>query len=124
MPLLETAVRQYNWGYFDAFEDDIDLRNVWLFMLWRLQQHQSVDRLTDEVMAAFPRLVLELTGSSSRLGTERLDGLIESRFIRRFLEFWGFVTLDPRRFSAGERIPRSVNIQPLLSQTFQFTVGD
>lgn len=124
MPLVEAAVRQYNWGYFDAFEDDIDLRNIWLFMLWRLQQHQSLDRLTDEVMTAFPRMMLELTGSSSGLGTERLNALIESRFIRRFLEFWGFVTLDPKRFSNGERIQRSVNIQPLLSQTFQFAVGD
>jgi len=41
---------------FDCFENDVDLRSFWLFMLWRLQEHHSVDQLLEEVATAFPDL--------------------------------------------------------------------
>jgi hypothetical protein len=44
----EAATTQYNWGYLDNWED-IDIRTFWLFMLWRLQCHSSVDQLSEEV---------------------------------------------------------------------------
>lgn len=53
-PMLAAAVSKYNWGYLDGFEFDIDLRPFWLFMLWRIQSHNSVDQLVEEVMTAFP----------------------------------------------------------------------
>ncbi|TMX34664.1 hypothetical protein DA100_15475 [Vibrio sp. Hep-1b-8] len=52
-----------------------------------------------------------------------LSMLIESRFIERFLQFWGFVIIDPRRFLNTELIGRTVQVLPLLKQTFQFTIN-
>ncbi|ABC32973.1 conserved hypothetical protein [Hahella chejuensis KCTC 2396] len=49
--------------------------------------------------------------------------LIESRFIERFLQFWVFVTIDPRRYINAEPVARMVKIQPLLKQSFQFTIN-
>ena len=47
-PMLEAAISKYNWGYLDGFEFDADLRTFWLFMLWRIQSHSSVDLLVEE----------------------------------------------------------------------------
>lgn len=122
-PMLDAAVSQYNWRYFDLFEDDVDLRMYWLFMVWRLQQHACIEQLTDEVITAFP-YVLEQLGVISGCSLEKsLDILIESRFISRFLQFWGFVTLDPKQGFSLDREPRTVQLQPLLADTFHFTVN-
>jgi hypothetical protein len=48
--------------------------------------------------------------------------LIESRFVERFLQFWGFVTVDPRKYRDQERLSRTVDIQLLLNQSFRFSV--
>ncbi|WP_090284338.1 YecA family protein [Nitrosomonas mobilis] len=122
LPMLDAAITKYNWGYLDGWEDDVDLRTYWLFMLWRLQSHSSVDQLIEEVATAFPDLVRQYPSSEYRTPQEQLGMRIESRFIERFLQFWGFVTVDPRRMFAGERVPRKVDIQPLLMQTFRFGI--
>jgi hypothetical protein len=49
--------------------------------------------------------------------------LIESRVIERFLQFWGFVTVNPKRYINQERLPRKADIQPLLRQAFEFSVS-
>lgn len=121
-PMLEAAITQYNWDYLDSFEHDIDLRTFWLFMLWRLQSHASMDKLLDEVVTAFPDLLHQFTPNDHYSPEKILGILIELRFIERFLQFWGFVTVDPKRFFADEREPRKVQVQPLLTQTFQFTI--
>jgi len=122
LPMLETAVANYNWSYLDAFEDDIDMRLFWVFLLWRLQSHGSVEQLMDEVCVAFPALLQQLPQDEYSTPYQQLDSRIESRFIERFLEYWGFVTLNPKRFSGETRIPRKVSIQPLLTQTFKFAI--
>ncbi|MGI3477015.1 YecA family protein [Providencia stuartii] len=107
-PMLEAAVSKYNWGYLDGFEFDADLRTFWLFMLWRIQSHSSVDLLVEEVKVAFP--------ADDYFSPERnLSILIESRFIERFLQFWGFVTLDPRSFLNTESVGRTVQVLPLFA---------
>jgi len=121
-PMLEAVITKYNWGYLDSFEQDADLRTFWLFMLWRLLSHAGVDQLIDEVITAFPDLLLEFSQDDYFSPEKNLGVLIQSRFIERFLQFWGFVTVDPKRLFAGERVPRKVQIQPLLGQTFQFTI--
>ncbi|NAW65274.1 YecA family protein [Photobacterium halotolerans] len=121
-PMLETVITRYNWGYFDAFKQDVDLRAFWLFMLWRLQSHASPDQLIDDIVTAFPDLLRQLEPDDYYLPEKRLGVLIESRFIERFLQFWGFVTVDPNRFAAEDRKPPKVQLQPLLAQTFQFTL--
>lgn len=44
------------------------------------------------------------------------------RYIDRFLQFWGFVIIDPRRYKGAEPVARLVQLQPLLKQTFQFSI--
>src|SRR5690554_91510 len=122
-PMLEAAIGQYNWGYLDGFEFDVNLRTFWLFMLWRIQSHSSVDQLVEEVMTAFPDLLLVFPTDDYFSPERNLSMLIESRFIERFLQFWGFVTIDPRRYINAEPVARVVQVQPLLKQTFQFTIN-
>ena len=120
-PMLEAAIFKYNWGYFDGFDYDIDLRPFWLFMLWRLQTHKSAERLTGEVIRAFPDLMRLTPANNYSTPEKELSVLIEPRFIRRFLEFWGFVTLDPRRYVEGEPVERLVRTLPMMSETFKFS---
>ncbi|MGB5444154.1 MAG: SEC-C domain-containing protein [Psychromonas sp.] len=121
-PMLEAASRQYNWGYLDSWENDVDLRTFWLFMLWRLQSHASVDQLIDEVATAFPDLLRECAADDYYTPIKFLGILIESRFIERFLQYWGIITVDPKQFFTQQHEPRKVQIQPLLKQIFQFNI--
>lgn len=122
-PMLEAAISKYNWGYLDGFEYGVDLRTFWLFMLWRIQSHNSVDQLIEEVMTAFPDLLLAFSSNDYFSPERNLSMLIASRFIERFLQFWGFIIIDPRRYLNGEPVARIVKVQPLLKQTFQFTIN-
>ncbi|MGL6121585.1 MAG: YecA family protein [Shewanella sp.] len=122
-PMLEAAISKYNWGYFDGFEYDVDLRTFWLFMLWRIQSHNSVDQLAEEVMTAFPDLLMAFPANDYFSPERKLTLLIESRFIDRFLQFWGFIIIDPRHYFNTEPVARMVQVQPLLKQTFQFTIN-
>lgn len=120
LPMLEAAATKYNWGYLDGWPEEVDLRMFWLFMLWRLQHHGYVDQLANEVATAFPDVLDELSGDEHFPPMRLLSAMIESRFISRFLQFWGFVTMDPKRIFTEAPAPRVVNIQPLLTQTFDF----
>lgn len=122
-PMLEAAISKYNWGYLDGFEYDVDLRTFWLFMLWRIQSHNNVDQLVKEVMTAFPDLLQGFPADDHFSPERNLIILIESRFIERFLQFWGFVTIDRRRYFNTEPVGRAVQVLPLLKQTFQFTIN-
>ena len=121
--MLEAAIRKYNWGYLDGFEQDVDLRTFWLFMLWRIQSHKNVGELIEEVVTAFPDLLLAFSSDDYVSPERNLSALIESRFIERFLQFWGFIIIDPRRYLNDESVARIVQVQPLLKQTFQFTIN-
>lgn len=48
--------------------------------------------------------------------------LITLRFVERFLQFWGFVTFDRRRFYQQPAGPDMVQLQPLLTATFAFEI--
>ncbi|WP_017443988.1 YecA family protein [Gayadomonas joobiniege] len=122
-PMLEAATSKYNWGYLDAFNIDADLRIFWLFMLWRIQNHHNVDKLVNEVMTAFPDLLMSVPEDAYSSPERNLSLCIETRFIERFLQFWGFVTIDPRRYLNGEPVVRVVQVQPLFKQTFCFAIN-
>ncbi|EDQ00575.1 hypothetical protein KT99_17950 [Shewanella benthica KT99] len=122
IPMLEAATSQYNWGYLDGWDHDIDLRTFWLFMLWRLQSHGCVDQLIKEVATAFPDVLLDCSSEEYLSPSQLLGTLIESRFIDRFLEFWGFVTVERKRYFSEEHVPRKVEILPVLKQAFQFNI--
>tara|TARA_R110001592_G_scaffold64641_1_gene198612 strand:- start:603 stop:1607 length:1005 start_codon:yes stop_codon:yes gene_type:complete len=121
--MLEAAIRKYNWGYLDGFEQDVDLRTFWLFMLWRIQSHKNVGELIEEVVTAFPDLLLAFSPDDYISPERNLSAIIESRFVERFLQFWGFIIIDPRRYLNDESVARIVQVQPLLKQTFQFTIN-
>lgn len=93
MLMLEAAVTTYEWSEFDT---DAEMRKYWLFMLWRLQDHKSVAKLADDVKV------------------EKIDSESVYCFVERFSQFWGFVTL-----SADSQ---SVELQPLLGNTFKFSI--
>jgi len=120
IPMLEAATTQYNWGYLDGWEHDIDLRTFWLFMLWRLQSHGNTKQLIEEVITAFPDLLLKCPEDKYSPPSQLLGTMIESRFIKRFLEFWGFVIVVPMRSVNEMRTPDKVEIQPLMKRVFQF----
>ncbi|WP_076538052.1 SEC-C metal-binding domain-containing protein [Shewanella sp. UCD-KL21] len=122
IPMLEAATSRYNWGYLDGWEHDIDLRPFWLFMLWRLQTHASVSQMIDEVITAFPDILLRCPEDGYSSPSQLLGTMIESRFIKRFLEFWGLVSVDPKGFLYEQYELRNADIKPLLKQTFQFNV--
>lgn len=121
-PMLEAAIKQYNWAYLDGWSDQVKLQPFWLFMLWRLQRHASVEKLNEEVCVAFPALLQQLPDEQYSSPEEQLGMLIESRFVLRFLQFWGFVTLDPRLYVNAVKVQRKASIEPLLRQSFLFTV--
>lgn len=122
LPMLEAAVTRYNWAYLDGWDDNVDLRTLWLFMVWRLQSHTSLDKMIKEVSVAFPDLLRQFPHSEYFSAQDQLVMIIESRFVERFLQFWGFVTVNPRKIFNRERIPREANILPLLTQSFRFTM--
>ena len=122
LPMLEAAVTTYNWGYLDGWPEEIDLRPLWLFMLWRLQHHGSLDQLVTEVAVAFSCFVSELPADEHYSPMRLLHLLIESRFVGRFLQFWGFVTIDPKGIFSGSSASRVVERQPLLTQAFKFEI--
>ncbi|WP_194090383.1 SEC-C metal-binding domain-containing protein [Vibrio hibernica] len=120
IPMLEAATSQYNWGYLDGWEHDVDLRTFWLFMLWRLQNHGNTKQLIEEVMIAFPDLLLRCPEDEYRSSSELLGTMVELRLIKRFLEFWGFVTVAPMRHIDDFRTPNNVEVQPLMKFVFEF----
>ena len=122
-PMLAAAVSQYNWAYFDQHPFDVDVGIFWVFMLWRLQHHHSAAELVQEVMTAFPDVLLAIPPDHYFSPESNLGTLIELRFIERFLQYWGFVTIEPKRYINAEPVARRVHIQPLLQQTFQFTLN-
>ncbi|MGC1507358.1 YecA family protein [Ketobacter sp.] len=122
LPMLETAVRRYKWSYLDGWSEEVDLQPFWLFMLWRLQTHCSVDKLNSEVSTAFPDLLKQIPHDEYFSQQDQLNSMIDSRFVVRFLQFWGFLTIDPRRYVGGVRVLREATVLPLLRQSFAFSV--
>ena len=123
-PMLEAATQQFNWHYFDAIEFGDNLQIFWLFMLWRLQKNGKVDQLTQEMAIAFPDLLNEAAPEYLETALAALNHVITVRFLERFLEYWGFITLEPSVYSlmGAQRKARNIVIQPLLNESFKFLV--
>lgn len=120
-PMLEAVVSQYNWAYLDAFDYQGELRAFWVYMLWRLKTHGNVEQLSEEVMTAFPDILLDFNPNDFLPSDRMLRTLIESRFIDRFLQFWGFVVFERKYIASNDQTTATLEIQPLLDQTFEFT---
>ncbi len=119
-PMLEAAVTQYNWAYLDSFDYQGELRAFWVYMLWRLKSHGDVEQLANEVMTAFPDILLDFNANDYLPAEQMLRTLIESRFVDRFLQFWGFVVFERKYAARDDKRKARLEIQPLLSETFEF----
>ena len=122
LPMLQAAVTQYNWAYFDGFSPNVDLRMFWLFMVWRLSVHGRVDQMLQEMQTAFPALLDQVEGTDYSTPVEQFGYIVDCRLLRNFLQFWGYVVINPLRYVDGKRIPPQIHIQPLLRQTIEFLV--
>ncbi|CZF84044.1 SecC motif-containing protein [Grimontia marina] len=121
--MLETAVTHYNWAYLDGWQEDISLQQFWRFMLWRLSCHSDISRLTQEMSIAFHDLIHQIEPSPYCNQQDTLGRMIETRFVSRFLEYFGMVVVNPLRMTPeGKPITPKATLQPLLKQTFSFTV--
>lgn len=121
IPMLEVATSQYNWGYLDGWQQNFEMNLYWVFMLWRIQKHGSVDQLVEEVITAFPDLLLQIEANTYQTPKEQFQSILETRFLDRFLQYWGFITIDPKTYFDNERIARKTHNQELFGQTFEFT---
>jgi len=74
---------------FNAIEQPVDIRPFWLFMLWRLQSHADLERLTDEVV---PRSGFAVPAYPEQV--HRADGAVKAidhaAFCRAFFTILGF----------------------------------
>lgn len=121
MPMLEAAVKHYNWGYLDGWAEEPDLRLFWLFMVWRVKEHGSFNRLIEEFRIAFPDFVSQIPEEGAYFSRDdQLIYIIQSRFIRRFMEFWGFASKDERSLLDKINSSDKITIRPLLEQVFKF----
>jgi hypothetical protein len=122
IPMLEEVVTNYNWGYMDTYSDEINLRFFWLFMIWRLQKHASVTKLTDEVLTAFPMLYAHSFPEHYKSNKDYIYRVIIARFVDRFLQYWGFVVFDPVALFIDHDEKVTAEIQPLFAETFKFSI--
>ena len=118
--MLEAATTQYNWGYLDLWQQNFEMNLYWVFMLCRIKKHSSVDQLVEEMMTAFPDLLLQLEPSTYQAPKEQFQSILEVRFLDRFLQYWGFIIIHPIEFANSKRIARKTQNQPLFEQTFEF----
>ena len=121
LPMLEAAVKHYNWGYLDGWAEEPDLRLFWLFMVWRVREHGSLDKLIEEFRNAFPDFVSQMPAEGGYfIRDEEFIYIVQSRFIRRFLEFWGFASKYERSLLGKMNSSDKITIKPLLKQVFNF----
>lgn len=70
------------------------------------------------MIQAFPDLLNELYEEEYMSDRDKFAALIESRFIHRFLQFFGFVMVDPRRFVDGKKVaPQAVYLASKTQDT-------
>lgn len=122
LPMLEVAVTQFNWAYLDAWETELNLRTFWLFMLWRVYSHGSLQKMFNEVAIAFPDLLVQLAAEGEDSPERMLTTMINLRFVERFLQYWGFVIHDPHGWHLATEETEKTQVLPLLKQTFIFSV--
>lgn len=130
--MLHTAAVKFNWGYLDAYENELNLSEFWLFLLWRVAKHQTSGLLKEELLTAFPDTInfipdvipfyYSLDEESIWEQKEReISGMINIRFLTRFLEYWGFIDFDDSFGRIDAPIKKDIQLKPLFHQTFLFS---
>ncbi|WP_241973857.1 hypothetical protein [Aliidiomarina iranensis] len=91
-------------------------------MLWRIQKHRSLNQLGKETATAFPDILAQIPQSQYTTVERTFCHIIETRFIERFLQYWGFLKASPGRYSPEGETSYSVELQHMLAHTFVFEV--
>lgn len=122
LPMLNAAATKFNWGYFDRYPEGINLSMFWVFMLWRIQTHGDAKQLSEEVLVAFPDLIEQVPDLVYQSREDTLKSIVQVRFVRRFMQYWGFVTTKWMNQPEARSGKLRVNVQPLLQQSVEFLV--
>lgn len=121
LPMLTSAIIEFNWGCFDGWPDEIDIQLFWAFMIWRLQKHENPQQLFEEVLTAFPAVLHTIPDEQYFSAEKTIRSILSTRFFNRFLCFWGFISCKGWFLFNEENDPELV-LQPLLKETFVFAV--
>lgn len=117
--MLESATSQYNWAYLDAFSNQLTFRELWLFMLWRLQSHCCIQQLVEEVAVVLGPIFEQMPQPEYASKQHELTNIVSIRFVWRFLGFFGLVRHSESRESFSVT-PVKVEFTPLMAASFKF----
>lgn len=117
--MLETATSRYNWAYLDRYSDQIALTELWLFMLWRLQTHCSLQQLAEEVAVVLQPMLEQMPEPGYYSKQQELTNIVSTRFVSRFLGFFGLVKNHENRAFLS-KVPGKVEFTPLMAASFKF----
>lgn len=119
--MLASAARQYNWAYLDSFTDELALQEFWLFMLWRLQNHCSVQQLAEEVAVVLKPVLQQMPEPDHCSKQRELTNIVSTRFVRRFLGFFGWVKY-PGKGDFVSKPSEIIEYTSLMTASFRFTL--
>lgn len=119
--MLESATSQYNWAYLDRFTDQLTFRDIWLFMLWRLQTHCSVQQLAEEVAVVLKPVLEQMPEPEYCSKQQELTSIVSTRFVRRFLGFFGLIK-HPGKGDFVSKPSEIIEFTSLMTASFRFTL--
>ena len=123
--LLHIFTRKFNWGYNDLYPEFPIIQAGWLFSLFLLQK-KAKDFTEDAVISrafikAFPEIALEVYKTYVS-EVEYISNCYSCRFLERFCEPFGFVTIR-RKKKEGSYFERLfVKTTPLFKKYFVWNV--
>lgn len=125
LPLLKSAIFNYNWGYFDGYEFGMDINFLWLFMIWRLSKENNFVLMVEQTIQAFPFLLdnIQDVDNTTKSDEEYISAMINTRFVNRFLVFFGFAKSHlPYLDTQDQEIQKNTFVQltPMFHETFNF----
>ena len=97
--LLETFTLKFNWGFMDRYPPFSIVQQSFLFGLYPLHRQASRDIedqvLADHFLRAFPQVLEEARRYEAPYREPRdfISGCFSLRFLERFCEYFGFVTI-------------------------------
>ena len=123
--LLQIFTRKFNWGFNDLYPEFRIIQDGWLFSLFVL--HKKANDFTEDVVIsrafikAFPEIALEVDETYVS-AVEYITRCYSLRFLERFCEPFGFVTIrrNKKEDSYFERL--FVKTTPLLKKYFVWNV--
>jgi hypothetical protein len=124
LPMFTTFCQGYNWGYGDGYAELEIIRLSFVFSLWRFKAHGDAQRMTDELLVAFPMAFSELEESAPDVKdkTRYFKNVYNIRTIKRFMEFMGLVELDKSANDATHFDIKHYQQTPLFEQLVHFDV--